>query len=540
MRTRGAIAVVAAQVLLYVGAAGCSTEAQMRSGSALVTHVSAVTQGDPEPTAPRARLGLAEGWGPTADELDEAATLVGDLTLTQLAGQVLVADWSGTRPPVEMVRDLHLGGVIWFSGNITSADQVRRANRALRRADDRPWPLLVGVDQEGGLVERAGGVVTGLPSFMTGGAARRPDLTRAATAATGRELRGLGFTANFAPVADVTVGAADPTIGTRAASSDPALVAEQVLAAARGYADAGLVSTLKHFPGHGSVREDSHVTLPVQPRSLAQLQGRDLVPFRDAVAAGSSSVMVGHLDVRAVDPGVPASLSRDVVTGLLRTDLGFDGLVVTDSLAMTAVTRSYGPARAAVRALRAGADVLLMPADPVVARNGIVAAVRRGDLTRRRLEQAAARQVALLMHHRDARGAPPGSARPQALAWSRAAVTVLSRTCQGRLVGRRVQPVGDRDVVAAFTAAARSAGLRVGPRGTRVALLRSASRSVRADVAVAVGAPWVLAGSSARHLVATYGTTPGAMRALVEVLLGRRPAPGRVPVEVADVPARGC
>ncbi|WP_110182866.1 glycoside hydrolase family 3 N-terminal domain-containing protein [Nocardioides solisilvae] len=504
---------------------------------------SALAPSDPtaaDPADPASALGLVEGWGPSAGELDAAATLVAGLTLRELAGQVIVAPWSGTRAPTGLVGRHHLGGVIWFGDNVVSPAQVRRTNRALRRATaDRGWPLLVGVDQEGGAVARLDRGVTRLPSFMTSGAARTPRLTRDVARASGRELRALGFTAVFAPVADVTIGPADPTIGARSASSSPAQAAVQALAASRGLADAGLVSPLKHFPGHGSVRADSHHTLPRQTVPLPRLRERDLRPFSEAVAGGASAVMLGHLDVRAVDPGVPSSLSRRVVDGLLRRDLGFQGLVVTDSLAMGAVARQPAD-RVAVRALRAGADVLLMPEDVSRAHAGVVRAVRAGVLPRRRLEQAAARQVALLLHHRAARGAPPGTARRAAAAWSRAAVTVATGPCSGRLVGRRVTPAGDARAVRAFVPAARAAGLRVGRGGTRVAFLRPGGRAVPAAVTVAVEAPWVLARSRSRVELAAYGDTPLAMRAVVRVLVGRDRAPGRLPVRVPGVARRGC
>ena len=209
----------------------------------------------------------------------------------------------------------------------------------------RKWPLFLGVDQEGGVVERLRRAATRFPTFMSAGAAADPALTRTAYAASGAELRGLGFTVDFAPDADVTSGPGDPTIGSRSASSRPAAVAEHVVAASTGFAESGVLPVIKHFPGHGSVPADSHLTLPVQTKSLEDLESSDLVPFRKAVEAGLPSVMVGHIDVRAIDPRVPSSLSRKVVTGLLRDELGFDGLVVTDSLRMAGVTRGRTPGR---------------------------------------------------------------------------------------------------------------------------------------------------------------------------------------------------
>ncbi|WP_187697897.1 glycoside hydrolase family 3 protein, partial [Cellulomonas telluris] len=199
------------------------------------------------------------------------------------------------------------------------------------------------------------------------GAAGDAALTQQSYAAGAGELRRLGFTVDFAPDADVTSGPGDPTIGSRSASSRSETVAEHVVAAADGFSSAGVLPVVKHFPGHGSVPADSHLTLPVQTKSVQELGASDLVPFRAAVEGGLPAVMIGHIDVRAVDPRVPSSLSRKVTTGLLRDELGFDGLVVTDSLEMAAVTRGRDPGRTAVQAMRAGADVLLMPPSPAVA-----------------------------------------------------------------------------------------------------------------------------------------------------------------------------
>ena len=495
-------------------------------------------------TASEEPLPIADGWGPTAAEIARARRLVGELSLRQRAGQVIVASYDGTTAPTLLVNRLHLGGVVVFSENVTGTDQIRRSNRTLQRAAadaGRRFPVGIGVDQEGGIVER---VTTGtrFPAFMTAGAADRPRLTRAASAASGAELAGLGFTTDYAPDADVTLGQNDPTIGARSAGSRPLLVAEHAVAAARGYASTGLVPVLKHFPGHGSVTADSHRTLPVQHKTVAQLDDSDLVPFRAGVEAGLPSVMVGHIDVRAVDPGVPSSLSHAVVTGLLRKRLGFDGLAVTDSLTMRAVTRAYTSGQAAVRALRAGEDVVLMPQSPRAARDGIVRAVRDGRLSSARLVQAATRQVALLLHQRaqglDTR--PPGSSTAVSARWSAAALTSVSGPCSGRLVGRRVHVTGPADAVRTFKAAAAASGLRVARRGTTVRLIGYLGGPANGDVVVALDTPYVLGQSRGRTArLATFGQTPGAMRALVAVLQGEAGAPGHLPVP-ADVPRDGC
>jgi beta-N-acetylhexosaminidase len=384
---------------------------------------------------------------------------------------------------------------------------------------------------------------------------------------------------DFAPDADVTMGTGDAAIGSRSVSDDPAVVTRHVMAAARGFLSAGVVPVVKHFPGHGSVSADSHVTLPVQRRSLAELERRDWVPFARAIDAGLPAVMVGHLDVRAADKGVPSSLSRPVVTGILRERLGFDGLVVTDALDMAAVRRHLGPDRAAVAALRAGADVALMPVDPAGARAAIVRAVKGGYLSRVRLEQAAARQVALLLHQqataRPGQARAPGAARPLATRLAAEALTSVAGPCTGRIAPRRPIPFGDPTAVASFRVAAREAGLALGHvdldkpprptlkqkwskkrkqrvirrwrriepppvlRGTRIDLVGLGDPVPQSGYVVAVDRPTILGRTDAAVRVATYGDGPGPMRALVAFWLGRAPAPGRLPVEVPGV-RRGC
>jgi len=532
-------------LLLVVALAGCGgtpespAETEPSSTNASPGTSSSEPPATPEPGELAAQLGLHPGWGPTAEELDTATRAVRRMKLPDLAGQVIVATYPGPEAPVDLVTSLHLGGVIAFTDNVTSTDQIRQVNADLTAAADRDWPLFLSVDQEGGIVERVQGDATRFPAFMSAGGAGDADLTRAAYAASGAELRGLGFTVDFAPDGDVTSGPDDPTIGSRSAGSDPEVVAEQMTAAAQGFLEGGVVPVIKHFPGHGSVPADSHLTLPVQTKTRAQLFASDLVPFERGIADGVSAIMVGHIDVRAIDPGVPSSVSKKVVTGLLRDRLGFGGLVVTDSLQMQGVADTRTSGESAVEALLAGGDVLLMPPDPAAAREGILAAVDSGRLPLERLQQAAARQIALLLHDSGTEGAPLGSAAEASAALSAAAITVVDGPCRGRLVGDSVSPLGDSDAVAAFTAAARSAGLTIGG-GDTVAFTGYGGGPVTADVAVATDTPYVLGSSNAPVRVATYGDTPGAMAALVQVLLGEARAPGHLPVDVAGVTRRGC
>ncbi len=341
-------------------------------------------------------------WGPTEAELAQAQEIVRSMSAAELAGQVIVGRWHGSDPATAagMVEDYHLAGVQLTGDNIVDRAQVGATTAAVAEAFERTgrsFPPVLGVDQEGGVVAHLRGITADFPSFATAGAVvaqkRREGrrIVRAAMRAKALELRELGFTWVFAPVADVTIGEADVTIGSRSASSDPEVAAAAVSAAVEGYDDAGLVSTTKHFPGHGAATQDSHETLPEIDVSRAELAARELPPFRAAVRTGAPAVMMGHLDVGSLAPGVPTSLAPEAYD-LLRNDLGFEGVAITDSLGMGAVISRGRPA---VDALAAGADLLLMPADTPRTHGVLRRAIRRGDLSRERVEEAAARVVAV-------------------------------------------------------------------------------------------------------------------------------------------------
>jgi beta-N-acetylhexosaminidase len=382
---------------------GCATAPETEEPATARTSSPSVEAETPEP-APTTDPDTPLGWGPTAGELEDAQALVAGWTPEQLAGQVIVGRYHGTDPATvaAMVRDHHLAGMSVTSGNILDEAQVRATTAAISdavAADGRDFPAVIGVDQEGGYVSHLRGIATEFPAFDAAGAAITADgptgreVVRQAAYATGMEVRDLGFTWVFAPVADVTIGAADPTIGTRSPSEDPGVAAKATATAVRGYDAAGIVSTVKHFPGHGAATSDSHETLPVLDSTLEEIRSHDLPPFEAAIASHAPAVMMSHLDLTAIAPGVPASLAPEVYD-LLRDDLGFEGVTITDSLGMGAVAASYKPA---VAALNAGADLLLMPVDTVETHRVLTKAINDGDVTRERAEEAAARVVALQM-----------------------------------------------------------------------------------------------------------------------------------------------
>lgn len=499
----------------------------------------------PTPVTPTPTSDPALPWGPTEEQYRQAAAIVDEMSVEERAGQVIVAHYAGTEPPVDLVQRLHLGGVIVMGDNVESPEQLRDSAEALQAAHDRPYPLVVAVDQEGGKVARVREPATEFPSLMTLGAADDPGLAAGVARASGQELRAMGFTMVFAPDADVTTGPDDPTIGTRSAGSDPALVSRIVTGAVRGYLEAGIVAVAKHFPGHGSVPADSHVELPVQQAPVAELEERDFVPFREAVAAGVPAVMVAHIDVEDVDPGVPSSVSPEVVR-MLRDHVGFDGVVVTDAQDMDGLAAQYGPGEAAVGSLNAGADIVLMPADVDAAHAGIVEATTDGRLDPDRLAEAATRVVALMLHQA-AGSAPPdlevvGAHGDVAYAAALAGMTVVSGECDGRLVGDAIQVVGGSDADRArMTAAAEAAGLDVG-HGDVVRLVDGQpDESADGDVVVSLDAPYPLSKATANAAqIALYARTADSFRALADVLTGAASPGGRLPVEVPGIEREDC
>ncbi len=328
------------------------------------------------------------------------------MTLEQQIGQLFMVGFQGYEPPpevIDLLQHWQVGGVIFFSRNIRDARQTLELTTRLQqlaREAGHPSPLLIATDQENGMVRRLGPDATLFPGNMALGATRSEQLTYEVAQATGRELMALGINMNLAPDADVNNNPANPVIGVRSFGEDPALVARLAAAAVRGYQSAGVVATLKHFPGHGDTATDSHQALPVIPYAMERLQSIELIPFKAGIAAGAESVMTAHLYLPELMPGepLPATGSPAIVTDLLRQRLGFNGVVISDCLEMSAVTKTVGTAQGAVLALQAGVDLILIShrADRQRAALELVrAAVREGKISAERISQSVERIIRL-------------------------------------------------------------------------------------------------------------------------------------------------
>ncbi|MFK4064769.1 glycoside hydrolase family 3 protein [Streptomyces sp. NPDC029674] len=299
----------------------------------------------------------------------------------------------GVRDAAELIARYRLGGVIYFgwAHNTRDPHQIAELSRGIQEAAPGV-PVLISVDQEHGAVARVGAPATLLPGAMALGASGSYDHAREAARIAGTELRALGIRQDYAPDADVNVDPANPVIGVRSFGADPEAVAGFVTAQVEGYRSAGIATAAKHFPGHGDTTDDSHTELPHIHHTREEWERYDAPPFRAAIAAGVDSVMTAHIVVPALDPsGDPATLSHPILTGILREELGFDGVIATDSLAMRGVRTKYGDDRVAVLALKAGADQLLNPPRPDVAWHAVIDAVRSGELTEARIDESVLR-----------------------------------------------------------------------------------------------------------------------------------------------------
>ncbi|MFF7946688.1 glycoside hydrolase family 3 protein [Streptomyces griseorubiginosus] len=307
----------------------------------------------------------------------------------------------GVRTAAEMIAKYRVGGIIYFTWahNTRDPHQIADLSNGIQRASleqPRGLPVLVSTDQEHGIVCRVGEPATLFPGGMAMGAGGSRGDARTLGRIAGQELRAIGIRQNYSPVADVNVNPANPVIGVRSFGSDPRQVAALVAAEVAGYQGARVAATAKHFPGHGDTAVDSHYGFPVITHSRALWEDLDAVPFRAAIRAGIDSIMTAHIQFPALDAsGDPATLSRPILTGILRGELGYDGVVVTDSLGMEGVRTKYGDERVPVLALKAGVDQLLNPPSLDVAWNAVLNAVRDGELTEARLDESLLRILRL-------------------------------------------------------------------------------------------------------------------------------------------------
>ncbi len=332
------------------------------------------------------------------------------MTLEEQIGQLLMVGFWGITPSpeiIDLIQRYHVGNIILFSRNIRDTQQVLELIQSLQKIAKEAgqcYPLLIAIDQENGIVQRLGEAATIFPGNMALGAIGSEEIAYKIAKATGNELKVLGINMNLAPVVDVNNNPANPVIGVRSFGEDPQQVARLGAAMVKGYRTAGILSCLKHFPGHGDTAVDSHLSLPVIPYALQRLEALELVPFRSGIKAGAESVMIAHVifPTLAEQNTLPATLSTAIVQGLLREHLDFKGVVLSDCMEMEAISDTFGTERAAVMALQAGVDLVLVSHEFKRQRasiEAIQAAAESDEYITQSVQQAAERVLWLKAHY---------------------------------------------------------------------------------------------------------------------------------------------
>ncbi len=345
---------------------------------------------------------------------DEINAIIDDMTLEEKIGQLFIVHVYGQTPTdpayedinlrnnrggknfQEVIENYHVGGVIYFNwtdniGTPLDAEQVQSLSNGIQEIaveQDSGIPLFISTDQEGGIVQRVTDPGTVFPGNMAIGATRSEEFAALTGSIIGKELDSLGINMNFAPTVDVNLNPANPVIGIRSFGEDPDLVSKLGVSQINAYKEQNVIASAKHFPGHGDTDVDSHYGLPVIDHDLETLHEVDLKPFKEAIDAGVGSIMTGHIVVPALDDsGLPATLSKPIITDLLRDEMGYDGLVITDSLGMSGAN-VVPPERVPVESFKAGVDILLNPPDVEVAYTSMLEAVESGEITEGRVEES--------------------------------------------------------------------------------------------------------------------------------------------------------
>lgn len=332
----------------------------------------------------------------------QVTDIVEQMTLDEKIGQMMFAGVSGTtlqQETTSLIQDYKVGGLILYGNNLETPQQTVTLMNALMAANvNNQLPLFLGTDQEGGKVVRLPGSLKNFPTNKRIGDINQSPLSFAVGQLLGEQLTAFGFNLDFAPVLDVNSNPNNPIIGDRSFSNDPDIVSKLGIETMKGLESKQVIPVIKHFPGHGDTAVDSHLELPKVTKSLDDLNQLELVPFKAAIENGADVVMVAHILLPKIDPQYPSSMSKEIITGMLRDQLGFDGVVMTDDMTMKAITNHFDIGQAAVDSVKAGSDVILIAheyANVTAAIQAVKAAVNKGEITEDRINDSVRRIIEL-------------------------------------------------------------------------------------------------------------------------------------------------
>lgn len=298
----------------------------------------------------------------TAPEVDKIKVMIEDMTLEEKIGQLLIVGLEGTHISERDIAQMDtnkVGGFILFSRNIENKSQVIELLNSLKSNNNNEIPLFLSVDEEGGIVSRLKNIYKNLPNAAVLGKMDDEQLSFDYGEVQGLKLKSLGFNLNFAPVMDINSNPDNPVIGNRAFGSAPEVVLIHGRAVSKGMEGQGIIPAIKHFPGHGDTKTDSHLSLPVVDKSYEEIMKMELVPFKE-MSDEAEMIMIGHLLFPKIDSEYPATMSSNIINGILREDFGYDRVIVTDDMTMGAIVQNYSIEDAAVKFLSAGGDILLV------------------------------------------------------------------------------------------------------------------------------------------------------------------------------------
>ena len=518
----------------------------------------------------------------------EIDTMIAEMTIEEKVGQLIMVGFEGTQANATIethIRERFVGGVVLFSRNIETPQQTAELTNQLQQlaqTTTRQFPLFIGIDQEGGWVIRLREGATVLPGNMALGATDSTELAERAGEITAVELAAGGVNLNFAPVVDVNNNPQNPVIDRRSFGESSELVSRLGVAYIRGLQHNGVLATAKHFPGHGDTTVDSHFDLPTVNHDRERIRTLELQPFRAAIDADVAAIMTAHIIYPAFDPDRPATLSPAILTDLLRKELGFEGLLITDDMEMKAIDDRYRSGEAAVMAVEAGADIVMVlwsPTKQIEVFEALLSAVKSGRISQARLDQSVERILKskeAAFNRRfvdpDAVGETVGTDAHQQLAETIASQAITVVRNRDNLLPLKLEPetsvlilsasltlfesfkarhpntfeasIPDKleteNILPQLIPQAENADVVIAGimNSEQAAFIQQVSLGTTTPVIViALGSPYTLRGCPAASAsLATYDIHAASVSAAVEVIIGAREAKGKLPVQLSIEP----
>jgi beta-N-acetylhexosaminidase len=327
---------------------------------------------------------------------------VNAMALDEKIGQIVMSGIDGytiNDDTIKMIKDYHVGGFIVLGENVRSTDQLLKLVNALKKNNSgNDIPLFLGIDQEGGRIDRLPAEFKRFPTNEKIGKVNNGEFSFAIGGALAEEVRAFGFNIDFAPVLDINSNPDNQVIGNRSFGADPDIVTKLGIRTMAGIQSGGIISVVKHFPGHGDTSVDSHVGLPKVDNDLSRLKSFELIPFKQAVRDRVDVVMAAHILLPKIDPKYPSSMSKTIITDILRGDISFDGVVITDDMTMGAIMKNYDIGNAAVTSVNAGCDIILVchgNNNEVAVVKALKKAVQNGTITEERVNKSVYRILKL-------------------------------------------------------------------------------------------------------------------------------------------------